>query len=57
MLHSDNIPDVSYRPNIGDLFSNFSLNWSTLSPVLYLLYGVLAGFFLLGLLIKLYRGE
>jgi len=48
MLHSVNIPSVP--KNIGtsemtDLFRNFDLNWSTLSPVLFLLFGVLFGFY------------
>ncbi len=48
MLDSVNIPNVP--KNIGtsemtDLFRNFDLNWSTLSPVLWLLFGVLFGFY------------
>ncbi len=48
MLHSDNIPNVP--KNIGtaemtDLFRNFQINWDTLSPVLWLLLGVLFAFY------------
>lgn len=51
------IPEVNYRPPIEDLFANFLHNWNTLSPALYLLYGVLTAFFLLGLLKRLYSDD
>jgi hypothetical protein len=53
MLNSPNIPDVPFELTSGlmnDLFRNFTLNWGTLSPVLWVLYGVLFGFFVLKLL-------
>lgn len=57
MLHSDNIPDVTYSPPMKDLFANFAFNWDTLSPVLWLLYGILAGFFFLKILFRVWKGE
>lgn len=56
MLHSENIPEIPFQitnTEMGDLFANFALNWSTLSPATYLLYGVLLGFFFLGLMKKI----
>lgn len=53
MLHSDNIPDVSYRPDIGNLFEYFAINWETLSPALWVLFGILFGFFVLRIVFKL----
>ncbi len=50
-LHSDKVPDVTYRPPISDLFAYFSFNWSTLWPALALLFGVLFAFFA----IKIFR--
>lgn len=49
---SNGIPSINYSPDITELFRNFAHNWSTLSPALWLLYGTLAAFFLLGLLKK-----
>lgn len=51
------MPDIPVMSNIGDLFANFNKNWSTLTPVLSLLFGTLLGFFFIGLLVKLYRDE
>lgn len=45
MLHSDKIPDVNYRPPIQDLFRFFGINWDTLSPALWVLFGTLFAFF------------
>ena len=53
MPESEHIPDISYRPDITDIFRNFAYNWDTLSPVLFLLFGVLAGFFFLAIVLKL----
>lgn len=53
MLDSPNIPDIPFKLDSGkmnDLFANFTLNWTTLSPVLWLLFGTLFGFFVLKLL-------
>lgn len=50
MLHSDKIPDVPTNIStleMTDLFQNFALNWSTLSSVLFLLFGTLFGFYVL----------
>lgn len=41
------IPEINYSPPIRDLFANFKYNWETLSPVIFLLLGVLFAFFLL----------
>lgn len=49
------IPKVGYKPPINDLFANFAHNWLTLSPALWLLYGVLAGFFILMILKRVYK--
>lgn len=57
MLHSENIPDVTYSPDIHDLFFYFGINWSTLAPALYLLFGVLFGFFVLKILKDKFFGE
>lgn len=54
MLDSKNIPDVKYSPDITDLFHYFGINWSTLSPALWVLFGVLAGFFILKILKDVY---
>lgn len=51
------IPDISYRPPISDLFANFAHNWQTLSPALWVLYGVLAGFFILMILKRIYWSD
>lgn len=56
MLHSENIPEVTYSPPISDLFNFFKINWETLSPALWLLYGVLFAFFVLGI-IKKYQDD
>lgn len=56
-MQGDKIPDVSYSPPISDLFANFALNWNTLSPALWLLYGVLAGFFILKILKRVNGGD
>lgn len=55
MLNSKNIPDVNYSPDISELFKFFGINWDTLSPALWVLYGVLAAFFILGILKRFYR--
>jgi hypothetical protein len=52
-----NIPSVNYSPDINDLFANFYHNWDTLSPALWLLYGTLFAFFLLGVLKKKYYDD
>lgn len=57
MLHSDNIPDIDYRPPIEDLFRFFGINWDTLSPVLFLLFGTLFAFFVLKILKDLYWSD
>lgn len=57
MLHSDNIPDVNYRPPIKDLFHFFDINWNTLSPVLWLLFGTLFAFFILKILKDKYGSD
>lgn len=44
--------DLNYSVPIGDLFANFSHNWATLWPILALLFGVLAGFFFIKMLMK-----
>lgn len=56
-LHSDKVPNVTYRPPIGDLFDFFEFNWKTLSPALWVLYGILIGFFILGILVKVYQSD
>lgn len=50
MLKSENIPDVTYRPDINDLFHYFGINWETLSPALWVLFGTLFAFFVLKIL-------
>lgn len=54
-LHSEKVPDITYKPDITDLFDFFTINWNTLSPALWLLFGTLFAFFVSGILIKLYR--
>jgi len=49
-LHSDKVPDVNYSPPIQDLFYFFGVNWGTLGPALWLLFGTLFGFFVLKIL-------
>ncbi len=49
-LHSELVPDVTYKPPIQDLFMFFGINWETLSPALWLLFGTLFGFFVLKML-------
>jgi hypothetical protein len=47
MLDSENIPDVPTQighSEMLDLFRNFTFNWDTLSPALWLLFGTLLGF-------------
>jgi hypothetical protein len=57
-MHSDNIPNVRTDTyNMSDLFHYFGMNWDTLSPALYVLYGVLFAFFLLAILKRFYNGE
>ncbi len=53
MLHSKNIPDVNYSPDINDLFHYFGINWNTLSPVIFLLVGLGFGFFILKLVMRM----
>lgn len=56
-MQGDKIPDVNYSPPISDLFANFAHNWNTLSPALWLLFGVLAGYFILKIVKRVYSGE
>ena len=46
-LHSEKVPDIDYSPNIQDLFMFFGINWDTLGPVLWLLFGTLFAFFII----------
>ena len=46
-LHSDKVPDITYKPPINDLFTFFGINWATLGPALWVLFGTLFGFFVL----------
>lgn len=55
-LHSENIPEIGYSPDITDLFDFFGVNWNTLSPALWLLFGTLFAFFLLKIL-KIYYND
>lgn len=48
------IPEISYKPEIGDLFANFFYNWETLSPAIFVLLGVFFGSFLLRKIKELY---
>lgn len=53
MLHSPNIPSIPFQvtdSKMHDIFANFALNWNTLSPVLWLLFGTLFGLFCLKLI-------
>lgn len=52
-LHSDKIPEIGYRPDMSKLFMFFGINWDTLSPVLWLLFGTLFAFFIFKVL-KIY---
>lgn len=54
LLHSDRMPTIPDGPPIGDLFANLTLNWSTLAPVLSLLFGILFGTWLI---MKVKRGS
>ncbi|MFU1973151.1 hypothetical protein [Bacillus pumilus] len=56
-MQGNNIPDVKYSPPISDLFANFALNWHTLSPALWVLFGTLTGFYILKILKRVYGGE
>lgn len=49
-LHSEKIPEIPYSPDITDLFMFFGINWETLSPALWLLFGTLFAFFMLWVL-------
>lgn len=51
------IPSISYRPEIGDLFANFALNWKTLLPVMAVLLGVYFGSYLAGKIKDMFYGE
>jgi hypothetical protein len=57
VLNSPNIPEVTYSPDINDLFHYFGVNWDTLSPALWLLYGVLFAFAVLAILKHFYSGD
>jgi len=57
MLHSDKVPDVTYSPDINKLFYFFGINWETLSPALYVLFGVLFGFFVLKIMKNRFFGD
>lgn len=46
VLKSPNMPRIPQSADVADLFANLRLNWSTLSPVLYLLFGILFIFWL-----------
>lgn len=48
------IPKITYKPEIRDLFANFSYNWETLFPAVAVLLGVFFGTFLLGKLKDVY---
>ncbi len=53
MLNSPNIPNVPFQLSDGhmsELFRNFMINWDTLSPVLWLLFGTLFGLFVVKLI-------
>lgn len=50
MLDSPNIPNIPFKVTDGkmvDIFRNFGVNWETLSPVLFLLFGTLFAFFVI----------
>lgn len=48
-------PNMNY--SMGDLFGNFALNWETLSPALWVLFGVLFGTWLVKKVYDRFVGE
>jgi hypothetical protein len=51
------MPEIPYSPPIEDLFANFQHNWGTLSPALFLLFGILFAFFMAKKIIKIVKGD
>ncbi|MGI2730258.1 hypothetical protein [Bacillus cytotoxicus] len=39
------MPEFGFRPSMSQLFGNFHMNWSTMMPLLGILFGILFGFF------------
>ena len=54
-LHSEKIPDVPKTADINDLFMFFGINFNTLGPALWLLFGTLFAFFVLAILKRQYE--
>lgn len=52
-LNSDKMPNISYEPDISDLFMFFGINWEVLSPAIYLIVGLGFGFFLAKIIKKI----
>lgn len=51
------MPGIPYSPDIRDLFANLQLNWSTMMPILVVLFGVIFGTFLAKKIMNRVRGE
>lgn len=54
---SDLMPSIPQSFDIRDLFANLQLNWTTLMPVLALLFGILFATYLVRKVIQKVRGE
>lgn len=54
---STGVPTIPNMSDIRDLFANFGHNWSTLSPALWVLFGIIFGTFVLGKIIKNVKGD
>ncbi|MMZ67710.1 hypothetical protein D3C76_316240 [compost metagenome] len=48
---------IQSSPPISDLFANLGHNWSTLSPVLSLLFGIIFATYVVNKILKKVRGE
>ncbi|WP_263560722.1 hypothetical protein [Paenibacillus polymyxa] len=51
------VPDIGYHITLDPLFGNLQLNWQTMSPVLWFLFGTLFAGFILRLFIRKIRGD
>lgn len=57
MPWSDKIPSLGYSPDINQIFRNFQVNWTTLSPATTLLYGILLAFFIAKIVKSRFGGD
>ncbi|WP_348623369.1 hypothetical protein ABFT51_20775 [Paenibacillus peoriae] len=56
-VRSSGMPDYGYHITLEPLLGNIQLNWETLGPVLWFLFGTLFAGFIVRLVIKKIRDD